>query len=190
MSLVIAAMGRCGSTMLFSTLKRKFHKAIFEKDLSPSYAEGLIIKTHDFAPKQLKNCKAIYLFGDPRNIVLSAHTKGKVDRRRHYKNMHAPFKEEFLKNDTFVIKDTLRLEDNFDSWYKKQSFPLLTLRYETLYDNRDVLKQFLGFPPMLPKPRNRTTNWEKFPKANRLYKTYAGLLKKIEAAEDAKIWMP
>jgi len=188
--LVLASMGRCGSTLLFKALGANFDRIKFDKDLKSIYDDGTLVKTHDFALDEMQNYKAIYLFGDPRDVAISAHTKGKVNTNKHYSHMHASmnYKKARGRDQSFFNKDTLRLSDNFNSWYKQQSCPLITIKYETLYDNLDVLNDFLGFEVILPPHRQRSTNWSTHPKSKILSETYEKLIKQIEAADQIKIW--
>lgn len=187
-ALILAAMGRCGSTMLYNSLKSHFSQDRFEKDLKKEYQSGILIKTHDFAPLVLKNCRAIYIFGDPRNSVISAHTKGKIDIPRHYVNMHSQYSRAIVKRSLFANTDTLRLSDNFHSWYRQQSYPLLTIRYEDLYDNLDILYDFLGFKFNLPAKKDRDTNWKKHPKSDQINDTYRVLYTEVQAVPAIKKW--
>ena len=128
------------------------------------------------------NCKVIYLFGNPMNIVISAHKYTNI--KLHYKHMNAD-----VRNiNKWHIYDSLRLEDNFDSWYKKQNFDLITVRYETMYNNLSKIEEFINHKLEFPKYKKRRTNWLEHQHKELLQKTYGNLNKKILNAKDIKIW--
>ena len=82
-------------------------------------------------PHLPSHVKVIFLFGNPIDIVLSALELDKrqltgVDSRftaldLHIRNLRGDIKK---KADLFD-KDVLRLEEQFDCWFKTQAFPLL-----------------------------------------------------------------
>jgi hypothetical protein len=215
-AVLIAGLGRCGTTLLFDTLVNKLNFGGFIVDISNDtlakeydtlgqndlakfwydypriqWKSGHVYKTHDFAPKNLQNIKVVFLFGDPRNIVLSAHNVSPEEfiLPLHYKHMHA----DFSKRSKYLIKDVLRLEENFDSWYKSQNFPLITVRYEKLYKNVDMLEAFLNQSLQLPPYKERRFSWEALTATSSfgkhlICKTYQSLITKINNAEDIKIW--
>lgn len=188
---IVAGMGRCGTTLLYKHLRMKHD---FVRDIAnlnnQDFNNYMVIKTHDFAAETLpEGSRVIYLFGDPIDIALSAHNARKVNIEGHYANLHGDFG--MKKN--FDSQDTLRLEMNFDSWYKKHSYPVLTLRYEKMWNHIDTIKEFVdweGFhlPEYKPRVRKNTKSWE----ANiiKMEETYGSLTKKINTAEDAKVWEP
>lgn len=187
-TIVVAGLGRCGTTMLFNAIRQKNE---FVRDLAnlnnPDFEQFQAIKTHDFAPDQLPpHTKCIYLFGNPIEIVLSAHGE-KVNHDEHYLNLHSSPS----KKNKFAWEDTLGLETNFDTWMQPQKYPLLTLRYETIWQNIGLINEFIGFQIGLPEQIERQTNINKPIHSHHIHtikKTYAPLEQKINQAPDAKIW--
>jgi hypothetical protein len=197
--IVIASMGRCGSTLIWFVLGSKEYYshnlpsnclfAIFEKDSIVQYGQGkidklednFIYKTHSL-PHINENCLAVYLFANPMNVVISAHLQSFI--KQHYFHFGGLYEE----RQNYHLKDTLKLEENFDAWYQKQTFPLITLRYETLYKNIPLLEDFLERKLPFPKETIRKTNYLDHIYKNDLEQTYKSLYTKILHAEDAKIW--
>jgi len=187
-TIVVAGMGRCGTTLVFDAIRKKNE---FVRDLqnlnNPDFIRLNVIKTHDFPPTTLPpNTKCIYMFGNPYHIVFSSHGP-KVNHHEHYLNMHSEPSSRFK----FTWEDTLQLQKNFTLWHQPQPFPLLTLRYETLWQNIHVLNEFLGFEVQLPKQKPRETHFENPQLANQMWevrRTYEPLHNIIEQAPNAKIW--
>lgn len=184
-TIILAGMGRCGTTLLYNVV-RDYNEFVMDlASLSENFKKFAAIKTHDFAPELLpSNTKAIYLFGNPIDIVLSAHDAEMVNVDQHYIHMHGDAENKH----NFEYSDTLQLEANFDSWHKKQNYPLLTLRYETLWENTAILNDFLGVNIQLPERKRRTirrlSNYEE----DKMKETYSSIINKVNHAEDSTIW--
>jgi len=170
----VAGLGRCGTTLV-------------ERWLGKRRGDMKTFKTH--LPPPLKfSGKMIFLFGNPYNIVLSTHFVMQ-NPKEHYQNFgkdyHSSWKD-------FMITDTLNLEFLFDIWHKEQSFPLITVRYETMWQNLDKISKFFdadlrGFPNKI----KRVTDWKNYEMIGDLTdfkNTYSSLKKKIDEAEDFKEW--
>ena len=82
----------------------------------------------------------------------------------------------------------MKLAENLDSWHRSHEFDLLTLRYETLFDNGAAIEEFVEHKIVMPEFRNRKANWEEHPAADRIGRTYVELNETINRAEDARIW--
>lgn len=105
----------------------------------------------------------------------------------HYVNFGA----NSMRRKFWEVEDALGLERNFDSWYKKQVCPMLTVRYETMWDHlKDIEKyaniSFRGFPVYRPRKANYEANLSKYPES--FYNLYRSLNNKIKNAEDIKLW--
>ena len=192
---IVAGMGRCGTSLVFSSIAEKLEDRSFVKHIENySFENGGVYKTHDLPPLNLSgNPKVIFMFGNPMNIAVSADNVDKESRRNdnyewsyaHYNHLHA----DVSKKDLFHKEDTLGLEKQFDLWCKPQTFPLLTVRYETMFYNLHTIKEFLGisdinFPEKIP----RKTNWKEHIFKEDLEKTYKALNEKIILAPDIKKW--
>lgn len=178
-------MGRAGSTLIFNVLKQIFNDGgfiIFNENIK--LKNNFLYKTHSFAEDipLFFGCKVIYTFANPYNVVISAHEYTNI--KQHYIHMNGKWdRKEFWHKE-----DTLRLENNFDSWYKKQEFDLLTIKYETIYQNINFIENFVGSKLKFPKKRERKTNWERHPQKSNIEDTYRILYQKVCDAEDCKIW--
>jgi len=188
--IIIAGLGRCGSTILAQALNNNISPPFSEHLQGYHFRNKSIYKTHDFAPPSLPlTAKVIFMFRNPMDIVVS--TCAAIERYRdenfgqeHYTHLHSDFKQHNL----CFVKDVMRLEENFDSWYQQQTFDLLTMRYERIFDYIDSIEKFVGFKIKLPKKVESPTNWRLHEKMRNLELTYKCLSNKIEKTENAKIW--
>jgi len=128
--------------------------------------------------------KFIYLFGNPMNIVCSVDLKGHRFVDQHYLHLHS----DPALHPKWQDRDTMKLAENLDSWHRSHEFDLLTLRYETLFDNGAAIEEFVEHKIVMPEFRNRKANWEEHSAADRIGRTYAELNETINRAEDARIW--
>jgi hypothetical protein len=181
------------------TIERAFDSPQAES-LRGQYKKGYVYKTHDLPPAYLPpHVKVLYLFGNPVDLVLSSKqldglSVNPPDERFTGLDLHIRnFRGDFSEKDKLFEKDVLRLEDNFYSWYKQQSFPLLAIRYETLWDNQDVLKEFTGYKNFkLPPQRPRKDLKSRYDDVvlEKLRGIYDGLGGQITKCDDVKIFLP
>ena len=202
-SYVVASLGRCGSQLMTVTLHNHLwgfqeHEKPFLKKTRPFIREypnvfknGIVHKTHLYPTQYPDNCKVIFTFGDPLDIILSVVRKSKTEGYwgpAHFKNLDANW-EEF--GDIF-IRDVLKLENMFDSFYKSQTCDIMCLRYETLWENEDKISEFLGFDFKLPGRKTRESKNLRQSltdeQINIFNSGYSSLIEKINNAEDCKIW--
>ena len=174
-----------------STIERGFDGEA-SMALRGQYLLGHVYKSHDFPPAYLpSHVKVIFLFGNPIDIVLSALELDKrpltgVDSRftaldLHIRNLRGDIKK---KADLFD-KDVLRLEEQFDCWFKTQAFPLLRLRYETMWEHQSEIRSFIGIDRFkLPKKKQRKYLRGKYNDSTlaNLELNYSQLSKKIQNA--------
>ena len=121
------------------------------------------------------------------NIIISLNS---IDiMKAHYLNLQSPNYKQHSKRFT---QDTLLLEKHFDAWYKPQKFEFLSVKYESLRHQKNVIaiEDFLRLKLDLPVWRERSADWRTHPKKDELLRTYGRLAEKIEAAEDVKWWKP
>ena len=194
--IIIAGLGGCGTTFLsFSLIPPEYRdnsklSLQFADNLSDcAYKKGVIYKTHDYPNFQegISGIKVIFMFGNIYNIIISMEELMNRRGREYFSYLKAG---NFRPYEDMYYKDVLNLEKLFDAWYQPQKFPLITLKYEKLYNN-DIIEKircFLGFKPDLPPYKIRQSNYITHPKKEIMQKVYTNLHKKIEHAEDAKIW--
>lgn len=165
--------------------------------LRGQYLLGHVYKSHDFPPPHLPDhVKVIFLFGNPVDIVLSAKELDKryltgVDSRftsldLHIRNLRGNIKQ---KADLFN-KDVLRLEEQFNRWFEPQSFPILRLRYETMWEHQSLIRSFIGIDAFkLPQKKQRKNYRAKYPEKilAKLESNYSQLDKKIKSAPNYSV---
>ena len=163
----------------------------FIREYPNVFKNGIVHKTHLYPTQYPDNCKVIFTFGDPLDIILSVVRKSKTEGYwgpAHFKNLDANW-EEF--GDIF-IRDVLKLENMFDSFYKSQTCDIMCLRYETLWENEDKISEFLGFDFKLPGRKTRESKNLRQSltdeQINIFNSGYSSLIEKINNAEDCKIW--
>ena len=202
-SYVVASLGRCGSQLMTVALHNHLwgfgeHEKIFLKKTRPfireypkNFKNNVVYKTHLYPIEYPKNCKIIFTFGDPLDIVLSVVRKSKMESHwgpAHFKNLDANWSE----FGDILCRDVLRLEYMFDSFYKPQTCDIMCLRYETLWSNEDKISNFLGFKFKLPEQKNREASILRQSLTSTQLKNfntgYFSLIEKINNAKDYKIW--
>jgi len=159
MRILIASLPRAGSTMLFraiaglpqgSTMPRNpFCKFVHDLSKIPNKP---FLKTHSPAPKSLpKDIRVIYLYDDPVKCVVSARKK-RWDKLSWYLNNWVHDNEPDIYN-----KDDYGLEENFSSWISGHDYPVLAVRYESMWQRKKEIEKFVGFNFRLPEKKERTT---------------------------------
>ena len=118
--------------------------------------------------------RVLYLFSDPKLAILSVYRRDMLpvhdlSMRVNFKWIPCPIKTTMdLKTYLAKGKDPCTFERYFDAWLNlRLPQPILFMRYETLWDNLEVLFDFLGLPPAVkndfPKFSGRLTSVEDFP---------------------------
>lgn len=187
MKVLITCIPRCGSTYLFRSIT-----GLGPGSWMPRNYTGPVKKKHAFHidhPREHlvrqwireENYKTIFLFGDVVDAVVST-------RFNRYDPMH--FKHCGCDRDPsdvdIYLEDALNYEMMFDSWTQDVRYPLLVLKYEFLYEQENVISDFLEkkIKLMAWKPR---TNWRAKISANELLmieSTYSSLIEKVERMPD------
>ena len=201
---MVAGLGRCGTKLVRFSMSAVIKSwKLPDKKVSPGFkvmlspeskqvmdfpriTPGIVLKTHLPDPASLNmpdNVKVIWMFGNPFDIVVSSISIGAL----HYHNMGSPY---WHKHKDIFIYDTLMLEKHFDAWYRPQKFEFLSVRYETLYkpEALEAISDFLNWKLVLPKWRDRKSNWKEHARRQDIETTYASLYAKVLAAEDVKWW--
>lgn len=185
---IAAGLGRCGTSLVTRVLAEAFgyeYTWVTDLDVTRRWKHK-VFKTHDYAPARAYPgvFKFIYLFGNPMNIACSVDLKGQRFVDQHYLHLHS----DPALHPQWQDRDTMKLAENLDSWHRSHEFDLLTLRYETLFDNGAAIEEFVEHKIVMPEFRNRKANWEEHSAADRIGRTYAELNETINRAEDARIW--
>jgi hypothetical protein len=201
-SYIVASLGRCGSQMVTVALHEHiwgfdFHAKPFLKKTRPFIREypkefkpDIVHKTHLYPTEYPQNCKVVFTFGDPLNIVLSVLKKSSEPAwgPAHFKNMKA----DWSRVNDILREDILGLEKMFDAFYQKQSCPSMCVRYETMWENEENMSDFFGFTFKLPIKKERDANRIKEQLSQEQVEQfnigYSSLIEKINKAKDCKIW--
>ena len=201
---VLNSMGRCGSTIMYDFVYNSYVNyypnackqnefLVNIADISKrSNAETLyeIYKTHDpvVPTEQLENVKFAYQFAHPLNVVLSTFLGRQWDSPRDHISKHLKVNDSWLSTNRWMYEDVLRLEEHFDRWTSsKNNFPILLIKYETMWDNLPMICEYFNLPQealnKFPKKRERIFNWKTRPENEKkiLLNTYGNLIEKIES---------
>ncbi len=90
--------------------------------------------------------------------------------------------------------DKLKLEEHFYNWVNaKASYPIMLIKYETMWDHLPEIFNYLEIPSSeikkFPKKKNRHSNFKDIPKdiEKKLYKMYGELSNTISGFDEIKI---
>ena len=180
--IVCAGIPRSGTTMMFRALA-----GLPPGRQTPSGEFG-VQKTHTPDPSSLQHVdKAIFLFGNPIHSVIS--TRQRRYGQKHFENCGAGDRDP--ETTDIYHEDALNYERMFDEWTHNSRFDTLCVRYETLYENLEVIQAFFpGRHLYIPPKQARLTDIESSVTGEELEvikATYAGLIEKIDGAPDISI---
>jgi hypothetical protein len=200
--IVVNSYGRSGSTMLVKSIidsivseRSRFYKTIFREcvsypawDLNSNNIESFFVyKTHDYPPqKATQHIRYIYIFSDPVEVVLSLlrmfRDSGSDWMRVHFQHLKSDYVETFY---SIIDRDTLGLERHFQSWLLEKRLPVAFVRYETLWQNAEKLKDFLEISLHLPPHRQREARKDADTEiVEKLEHTYDSLRSTVFSCED------
>lgn len=147
---------------------------------------GYVYKTHapaDELPADFDG-RVVFLFGKASDAALSVIScrdrYGEDWITEHLQHLRATGTIEELCD-----HDILQFDKQIETWTNVERHDVLSLRYETLWDNVDVLSKFLDFEVELPERRTRTAyNLIDTETVDRVRQTYEYLDNKIAAMPD------
>lgn len=139
-------------------------------------------KLNDKLCKVKQDFKAVYLFGNPMDAVISLFQRNyQIEILQTLLYPHVAYEdktyleqwnenwglEQYLDNG----KDLFRLEEHFRNWAEcpreGRSYPIMLVKYETMWSHLPELFAFLGMPSSLidqfPEKRDRNLDWTKEP---------------------------
>jgi hypothetical protein len=138
---------------------------------------------HKRNPSGLGSKRVIYLYGDPRNTILSFYRRQFGDGPIHCNNLGIKYDQFFPKTIQCYIcqdYDAFGLEEHFDNWTALRDRPnTLLVQYELL-ENDDYLKrieEFIGCGMRKVAFKKRNSDWKDFPQLTTIH---SSLLEKIE----------
>lgn len=200
-AVMVASMGRSGSTLVHNATVRGMAKARFGSlwrfgeegvrgwAFKPEHTEfraGVVYKTHalrESVPDDA-NVRVIFVFGTASTAVLSVLSI--ADRfspewvSAHFDNMNAQGTLTELPT-----RDVLRLEEQIDSWHTPGPQDVLAVKYDTLWTNVDAISDFVGYEVRLPPRRPRAKPADRAAAlASEVKQTYKRLDEKIQALPD------
>ncbi len=198
--IIVAGYGRSGTTMMDEVLREAINQPyrLFYRDLCRAMPNA-IIKTHDFGPPYEMSlgvrAKVLYLYSDPYIAAISSHKRPSHDEsgnlvwdlELHYYNMHSDYSEK----DLWLEKDTLRHEENFDSWCRPfKHIDVLMIKFESMWVYENAIRSFVGIDFKLPPMKRRFSNYnllDSLEKA-KLVKVYRSLKDKYDNMEPIKFY--
>ncbi|MCF7853979.1 MAG: hypothetical protein K9N51_04205 [Candidatus Pacebacteria bacterium] len=159
MRILVASMPRCGSTLLLRAIGGYCPGPYLPNDSAcggvhdwDAIPDVPFLKTHLSAPASLPaDILTIFIFGDPLRAVVS--TAERRFDRKHF--AHCGWTSDDLPD--VWNRDDLGYERIFDSWTKPHDFPVLLLRYETLWENINAVEDYIGRRIVLPRQVQRNT---------------------------------
>lgn len=192
-TLQVTSFGGAGTTMLYSFL------ASTNADLPESNHDWIPWK-HMTEPPSDRDVpdgfRAIYLFSNPMNAVLSVF-------RRGYQHWHAQrmVKDESAWNDQWELEDMLQLDHDpfsmdkhFRAWAEAdRSYPILLIRFDALWDRLPELLAFAGIRSAhhgdFPERKPRNSDWTQADPEIRdwLETTYGPLAQRLDDTPDFSI---
>lgn len=140
--------------------------------------------------------KYIHVFGDPVAATISLFRRKfqalQSKKLQRGTSLNSPIPLEMSVEEYACLgKDLLQFENFFDNYYSKYLlYPTLFIRYERMWDNLEMIREFLGlteeeialFPPKWERKANKS---EIDPTViNRLKKMYSGFYGKIHDLPD------
>ena len=169
--IVIASMGRAGSTFFFEVIRDALAKERFPNlpikigrvlcngsFWFPGYRlfNGLVHKTHSNADRFPENTSAriIYVFCKPSDSILSViNMKSKKGLKWVYGHFHNLGVKGEYKN--IIFDDVLMIRDNIFKWREKEGVNILLVRYEKIWQFQGEIEKFLNLKIKLPPMRKR-----------------------------------
>ncbi|GAC13360.1 hypothetical protein [Aliiglaciecola lipolytica] len=200
--IVVNSFGGCGSKHLTKAISRSTGNYSLEK-----------IHLHERFPSNLKNkkiAKMVFLYADPYSVIKSFFWRQQVKSERHGFNSKSgkgiqtwPFQhcknidgvfgslnpdwtiKEFLEHG----EDLFKLEEFLDNWLEASvKFPIMFLRYDSMWDHIDEVSRFLDIDTTLALGQKFCRTSEKMPlndkqqaEFERIYET---LSEKVSSLED------
>ena len=201
--ILCASIGRVGSTLSWDALIRSRARAMLGAYHPTDWRRisamrwnlkgarlkpGRVYKTHDF-PGDLaldRAMRILFLFGRPSDVVLSVlrcrETEGETWITDHLRHMHASG-----GLDLIFDRDVLRLEEQIDAWLALRGADILCLKYEALWERREILSDFVGFDVALPPQAARSVGDLDPDLVTRVREAYARLDAKVAALPDHQV---
>ena len=205
---IVSSLGRSGSSLLDGTIRESNLKEDKNNYFwKTHYNAREIMNTAITDKKQIKN---IFIFRDPVEIILSLLSIYK-DNRKEYSTIYSagfdvgegkkfihshcqnlrrdwdtPVSEIVEKFDKLIIKsDILQLENMFDSFIENNRYDTLMVNYNSLWENKTQLEDYLQTKLKLPKrvDKDKKNKFEEIvseKEYNEIKNTYKRLSEKVD----------
>lgn len=180
--ILIAGIPRSGTTLVYESLK-KTDLIVAKTHLTDSLEKSIEGKAID------SNFLVLFLFGDALKSVFS--TQKRLSGEPRWARIHSAncgcFKN--VNEIDIISRDDLNYENIFDSWVSTKKFDVMTVRYEKLYNLKEIISAVIGRDLNLPGWRPRNTKISNFPfeKVEKAKQTYQDLIQKIATFPDFTI---
>ncbi|EDX75667.1 hypothetical protein MC7420_6322 [Coleofasciculus chthonoplastes PCC 7420] len=195
LDVLVCSPGGVGSSFFIAFLEK--YKSV------NSYKDRDGLKHIDRPPLTLNsNLKAIYIYGEPFNAVLSLFRR----KYHHYQSKKLLFKypniEPITKNCTLKKYleegiDRLKLGAHFENWNNSRvTYPIMLVKYESIWENLPEIFDYLEIPQSeignFPPPQNRNSDWNLLSEdlKDLFFNMYGDLQEKIMNFDDIKIIKP
>ena len=153
----VCSQGCCGSARMVHCLEKSGLIRIYPSQYD-NYTTHLCIDNHRRIPPKNSSNKILYMYADPRNILLCSLNKGMSNDWAWSHSVHlegySQYFEKSLSKVTIkeILKDEIdpfQLEEHFLSWLNSEiHYELMLLKYETLEDS-SVFQKVLDFQLVL-----------------------------------------
>lgn len=196
--IIIASMGRSGSTLVFDSVRTAMSKERFGplwRIMRPlvsdsawnlandSLQNGVVYKTHGLAHELPRDTRAlvIYLFGSASDSAMSVANcqiqLGNEWVEEHFLHMRADG-----TFDELPYRDVLRFGEQIQGWRENASVPRVLIQYTHIWESLPEVSEFLGLPLVLEAQRERSAKSALSDSEIVVYRaTYAELDKSIAA---------
>ena len=170
--IVVASIGRSGSSMLFRSILashpnhrfhpskrvvRKFTKRKAWELKKTALKNNGVYKTHDL-PCRVKHVQPLYIFifSTPSRAAISVVKRALTDDDPNWLDKHSKHLGKKATIESVIHGDALGFATQIDTWFNFEEAPVLVLKFEKLWENKEILERFLGFKIQLPHQRERT----------------------------------
>jgi hypothetical protein len=197
---IVASSGRTGTTVMCNSIKKALkgqeYKLATTKQIQKTPRWNHVTKTHGYPPQQLSNqSRLLFLFGNPYDSVCSyvriVRTLGESGEDFIKEAIRLTAKNNNVSIEDIFIKDIFQIEKRFDAFYRNHQYPVMTIKYETMWDFQAEIADFLEIPSFrLPNYRQRQSNFGfcTDEEHKQICETYKRIKEKIDRADDIKVW--
>jgi hypothetical protein len=190
----VTSFGGTGTTMVYEFLDE--HEVDIPSD-HPNWRPWKHLPTPPEDGDVKDGFRAVYLFGNPMNAVLSVFRRDY--QRWHVRNMREDVTEPWSRDwdlNAFLqqSEDPFHMAKHFRTWTQTdRSYPILCLKFDALWEHLPEFFAFAGLPTSsidtFPERRKRASDWTEEPKRVRspLQDLYGDLWSEIQDTPEFQI---